>query len=347
MTPALDASVQVRSAPPVLSVRNLHAHLHLGDTVVRAVDGVSFDLPAGATLSIVGESGCGKSMTALAILGLLPQPAGRITEGEVWLDGVGDLARLDQRALRRVRGNAVSMVFQDPMTSLNPVFRVGWQIAEAIRMHETVSREEARRRAIELLELVGIPSPSVRCDAFPHQLSGGMRQRVMIAIALARRPKVMLADEPTTALDVTIQAQVLRLMKRLQQDSGAALLLITHDLGVVAQMAQRVCVMYAGVIVEESAVGDLFADPLHPYTRGLLASMPKPRHGAARQALISIPGTVPPLSRLPAGCRFAGRCAHVFSKCREAEPPLVPVAGDLGPGARKVRCWLHVGSEAA
>lgn len=327
----------------VLNVENLKAHLHIGGAIVRAVDGVSFAVREGETLCIVGESGCGKSMTALAIMGLLPKPAGRIVDGQVALHGVGDLAQLSSRQLREIRGKAVSMVFQEPMTSLNPVFRVGWQIKEAIRVHEKITRLEARERAIRMLELVGIPSPEERYFAYPHQLSGGMRQRVMIAIALACHPKLMLADEPTTALDVTIQAQILRLMNRLKAETGASLLLITHDLGVVARMATRVCVMYAGVIVEEATVKELFASPLHPYTRGLLDSIPKSRAGGERRRLITVPGMVPNLAKLPTGCRFADRCPHVYGHCRKEEPPLArPVVGPLAGSEQKVRCWLHL-----
>ncbi len=334
-------------AGEVLRVAALKAHLDTGGGIVRAVDGVSFSLVKGETLCVVGESGCGKSMAALAILGLLPQPAGRIVAGSIWLAGIGELAALSPAEMRKVRGRAISMVFQEPMTSLNPVFRVGWQIAEAILMHETIPREAAKARAITMLEMVGIPSPAARYSAYPHQLSGGMRQRVMIAIALACRPQVLLADEPTTALDVTIQAQILRLMNRLKSETEAALLLITHDLGVVAQMAQRVCVMYAGVVVEEAPVGEIFANPLHPYTEGLLDSMPTPRAGGERRVLPTIPGTVPNLARLPPGCRFAERCRHVFARCRAVEPPLLPPADGRGRHpAHRVRCWLHLPAEA-
>jgi oligopeptide/dipeptide ABC transporter ATP-binding protein len=327
----------------ILQVENLKAHLHVGNSAVRAVDGVSFSIGKGETLCIVGESGCGKSMTALAIMGLLPKPAGRIVEGRVLLDGVGDLAKLSPQRLREIRGQAVSMVFQEPMTSLNPVFRIGWQIEEAIRVHEKISREDARARAIAMLDLVGIPSPEERYRTYPHQLSGGMRQRVMIAIALACRPKLMLADEPTTALDVTIQAQILRLMNRLKAETGASLLLITHDLGVVARMAKRVCVMYAGVVVEEADVSDLFSRPLHPYTRGLLDSVPTVRGGGNRRRLSTVPGIVPSLAKLPPGCRFADRCPHVYEHCRREEPPLSPPASGTFAGAPgKVRCWLHL-----
>jgi oligopeptide/dipeptide ABC transporter ATP-binding protein len=327
----------------VLHVEDLKAHLHVGGSVVRAVDGVSFSIGKGETLCIVGESGCGKSMTALAIMGLLPKPAGRVVGGRAVLSGVGDLTQLSPKRLREIRGQAVSMVFQEPMTSLNPVFRVGWQIEEAIRVHEAISREDARARAISMLDLVGIPSPEERYRAYPHQLSGGMRQRVMIAIALACRPKLMLADEPTTALDVTIQAQILRLMNRLKAETGASLLLITHDLGVVARMAKRVCVMYAGVVVEEADVVDLFSRPLHPYTRGLLDSVPTARGDGSRRRLSTVPGIVPSLAKLPSGCRFADRCPHVYEHCRREEPPLSPpTAGSFAGGPGKVRCWLHL-----
>jgi len=338
-TPSPSASIS--TGDPVLKVQDLRAYLDTAQGPIRAVDGVSFDLSAGETLCLVGESGCGKSMTALALMGLLPRPAGRIVGGSVALAGEGDLVKLDFPALRRIRGRAMSMVFQEPMTSLNPVFRIGWQIAEAIRVHEAVDRSQARQRAIELLDLVGIASPQTRCDAFPHQLSGGMRQRAMIAMALACRPRVILADEPTTALDVTIQAQILRLLNRLKREVGAALLLITHDLGVVAQMAQRVCVMYAGVIVEQAEVKVLFSRPLHPYTRGLLASMPGGRGAAGtRRRLATIAGIVPALNRLPRGCRFADRCEQVHERCRAEEPPLEALSSGSS-GYHALRCWIR------
>ncbi|MBZ6078264.1 ABC transporter ATP-binding protein [Microvirga puerhi] len=349
-TKALDRLDEPATAQddPVLQVEDLKAHLHFGAGVVRAVDGISFTIRKGETLCIVGESGCGKSMTALAIMGLLPKPAGRIVGGRAVLQGVGDLARLTTKRMREIRGRAVSMVFQEPMTSLNPVFRVGWQIEEAIRVHEKLSRAEARKRAIAMLDLVGIPSPEERYKAYPHQLSGGMRQRVMIAIALACRPKLMLADEPTTALDVTIQAQILRLLNRLKSETGASLLLITHDLGVVARMATRVCVMYAGVIVEHGDVGDIFATPLHPYTQGLLASIPASRGGGERRRLNTIPGIVPSLANLPTGCRFADRCPHAYERCRKEEPPLAePRDSSNGNEAQKVRCWLYLDPQRA
>ena len=326
-------------ADPVLRVEGLRTTLSLKRGAIRAVDDVSFSLGKGETLGIVGESGCGKSMTALSIIGLLPRPIGRIEAGAIQLQGVGDLAKLPERDMKRVRGHHVSMIFQEPMTSLNPVFPIGFQIDEAIRTHQHVDRREVRRRTIEMLELVGIPLPEARYHNYPHQMSGGMRQRVMIAMALACKPKVMLADEPTTALDVTIQAQILKLMNRLKDEVGASILLITHDLGVIAKMAQRVLVMYAGVVVEESDAINLFARPLHPYTIGLLKSIPRGRpEGERRARLHTIKGVVPSLLNLPRGCRFSDRCADVHEPCRIAEPPLAPP--DSG-GDRRVRCWLH------
>ncbi|RVT86528.1 ABC transporter ATP-binding protein [Rhodobacteraceae bacterium CCMM004] len=328
---------------PLLQVRDLRTELRVEGGPIMAVDGVSFTLTAGETLGIVGESGCGKSMTALSIMGLLPRPIGRIASGSVELEGVGDIVKLPERRMMSVRGDDISMVFQEPMTSLNPVFTVGFQLTEAIRAHRSVSNQEARRKAIDMLNLVGIPLPDVRIDNYPHQLSGGMRQRVMIAMALACEPKIMLADEPTTALDVTIQAQILNLMNRLKRETGTSILLITHDLGVIAKMAQRVLVMYAGVVVEEAGVNDLFAGPLHPYTVGLMRSIPRvDRSVARRRKLHTIKGVVPSLGNLPKGCRFSDRCPDVHDRCREAEPPLA-APDDLAPGApaRRVRCWLH------
>jgi oligopeptide/dipeptide ABC transporter ATP-binding protein len=330
------------AGPPLLSVDGLKAHLFTPAGVVRAVDGISFDLAERETLCIVGESGCGKSMTALAIMGLLPEPTGRIVEGRIDLAGTGDLARLPEERMRDIRGNAVSMIFQEPMSSLNPVFEIGYQVAEVILQHRRIDRRAAAAQAVEMLRTVGIPSPERRAHAYPHQLSGGMRQRVMIAIALACRPRLMLADEPTTALDVTIQAQILDLMNRLKEEVGTAIVLITHNMGVVAEMAQRVCVMYAGVMVEEADVEALFETPLHPYTQGLLGSIPRPdRRQARRERLSTIPGSVPSLLAGWTGCRFADRCAHVMEVCRRTEPPLVVPAG--GDPRHKVRCWLHPG----
>lgn len=327
----------------VLEVRGLTTELRVEGGPIRAVDDVSFDLRAGETLGIVGESGCGKSMTALSIMGLLPHPIGRIASGSILLEDAGDLARFSPSQMKAVRGDDVSMIFQEPMTSLNPVFTVGFQICEAIQAHRPVSRAAARAKAVAMLELVGIPLPELRFSSYPHQLSGGMRQRVMIAMALACEPKIMLADEPTTALDVTVQAQILALMNRLKRETGTSIVLITHDLGVIAKMAQRVLVMYAGVVVEEAVVRDLFARPLHPYTVGLLKSMPSAnRRTGPKKRLHTIRGVVPSLNALPRGCRYSDRCPDVHDRCRQAEPPLAAPdnAGDA-LSARKVRCWLY------
>lgn len=342
---AIDRADEVasRAGTTVLDVDDLRVELRLTGGSIMAVDGVTFSMEAGETLGIVGESGCGKSMTALSVMGLLPQPIGHIASGSIMLEDVGDLASLPEAKMRSVRGDDISMVFQEPMTSLNPVFTVGFQLCEAIQTHRPVSREEAKRRAIDMLDLVGIPLPEMRFDNYPHQLSGGMRQRVMIAMALACEPKIMLADEPTTALDVTIQAQILALMNRLKSETGTSILLITHDLGVIAKMAQRVLVMYAGVVVEEALVRDLFARPLHPYTIGLLRSIPSAGKSRGRkQKLETIRGVVPNLNALPVGCRFSDRCPDVHDRCRQAEPPLSE-PDDTTPGSapRKVRCWLH------
>ncbi len=314
---------------PILSVRDLTTELATERGRFAAVDGVSFDLYPGEVLGIVGESGCGKSMTALSILGLVPQPPGRITGGRVLFEG-RDLLRLPERELQRIRGAAISMIFQEPTTSLNPVFTIGDQIAETLRRHERLGRRAARARAVELLAKVGIPAPAERLDAYPHELSGGMRQRVMIAIALACNPKVLLADEPTTALDVTIQAQILDLLERLQAELGMAVVIITHDLGIVAEFAHRVLVMYAGRVIEEGSVEAIFDRPAHPYTRGLLASLPDLEGESER--LVAIPGSVPQLGELGPGCRFAPRCAFAEAACRAADPPLLRV------GDRAVAC---------
>jgi len=304
----------------LLEVRDLQTHFTTDEGTVRAVDGVSFTIEAGKTLGMVGESGCGKSVTALSILRLVPSPPGRIVAGRILYQG-RDLMSLSDREMRAVRGNEIAMIFQEPMTSLNPVFTVGDQIGEAIRLHQKTSRRETRERAIEMLRLVEMPEPARRVDEYPHQLSGGMRQRVMIAMALSCNPKLLIADEPTTALDVTIQAQILDLLAGLQERLGMALLLITHDLGVVAEQADDVIILYAGRIVERAPVGQLFAAPLHPYTRGLLDSLPQ--LGASReQRLRPIPGTVPPLTRLPSGCRFRDRCALAIDDCARIDPPL-------------------------
>ncbi len=310
-------------ARPLLAVEQLQTFFFTRRGVVKAVDGVSFSLAPAETLAIVGESGCGKSVTALSLMRLVPDPPGRIVGGSITLAGRSLLA-LAEDEMRRVRGKDVSMIFQEPMTSLNPVMTIGSQIAEVLLLHEDLSRSAAQAKAIEMLRLVRIPEPAQRASDYPHQLSGGMRQRAMIAMALACNPKVLIADEPTTALDVTIQAQILQLILDLQQRLGTALILITHDLGVVAETAQRVIVMYAGRKVEEATVEELFAHPLHPYTRGLLASIPRLsllrdiQHSRGR--LAEIPGMVPSLAHLPAGCTFAPRCAFATEQCRGAYP---------------------------
>jgi peptide/nickel transport system ATP-binding protein/oligopeptide transport system ATP-binding protein len=303
-------------------VRKLSTHFFTEDGVARAVNEVSFDVPAGKTVALVGESGCGKSVTAYSILGLITPP-GKIVSGEVLFDGV-DISRLDERDLRAIRGNKISMIFQEPTTSLNPVFTVGTQIGESLRLHRGASRAEARAQAIDLLRKVKIPAPESRVDEYPHQLSGGMKQRVMIAMALAGDPRVLIADEPTTALDVTIQAQILDLLRDLQATTGMSILWITHDLGVVAEIADEVVVMYASRVVERAPVGELFERPLHPYTQGLFQSLP--RMGQAGERLAAIPGTVPSPLALPSGCKFHPRCSLAVEACKETEPRLREVS---------------------
>jgi peptide/nickel transport system ATP-binding protein len=327
------AGAPTAEAVPMLQVKGLKTHFFTADGVVRAVDGVDFAISRGQTLGLVGESGCGKSVTSLSIMRLVAPP-GRHVAGQILLDGT-DLLSLDEEDMYHVRGNRVSMIFQEPMTSLNPVFTVGDQIAEAVLVHQKSSKEQAKKRAIEMLGLVGIPQPASRYGAYPHELSGGMRQRVMIAMALACSPELLIADEPTTALDVTIQAQILELMKDLKERSRTGLLLITHDLGVVAEMADEVCVMYAGQVVEQADVLALFKDPKHPYTQGLLSSIPTLATDPGARLNV-IQGTVPNLLRLPPGCRFAGRCPFVMPLCREVDPLL----GTLEDG-RRVRCHLY------
>jgi peptide/nickel transport system ATP-binding protein len=306
----------------LLEIENLQTHFRTPDGVNRAVDGVSFTVEAGETVAIVGESGCGKSVTASSVLRLIPEPPGKI-RGSIRFEGV-DLLKLDERAMRDIRGNQISMVFQEPMTSLNPVLTVGRQIGETLRLHQGLGREAAERRVVEMLRLVGIAEPERRAREYPHQLSGGMRQRVMIAIALACNPKLLIADEPTTALDVTIQAQILDLMSELKQRVGAAIILITHDLGVVAEIAERVLVMYAGRKVEEARVSELFRSPRHPYTQGLLGALPKLGSSLNEKAtrLVEIPGAVPSLKQRIAGCVFASRCALARDVCRHVPPAL-------------------------
>ena len=312
-------------------MRGLVTSFRSGDGVLRAVEDVSFDVPEGATVGIVGESGSGKSVTALSILRLIPHPQGAIERGTIELRG-RDILQLSERAMQDIRGNEISMIFQEPMTSLNPVYTVGAQIIEAIRLHQKKTRRQARIRAIEMLRLVGIPAPETNVDAYPHELSGGMRQRVMIAMALACEPSLLIADEPTTALDVTIQAQILQLIANLREKLGMSIILITHDLGVVAEVASHVVVMYAGRVVERSPVAALFDRPRHPYTRGLLRSLPSfevpPPVDGRRARLPVIEGIVPDLMALPPGCRFADRCPMVLAACREVEPSLEPVLDD-------------------
>jgi len=316
---------------PLLDVRGLRTHFTVDGREVIAVDGVSFAVEAGRTLGIVGESGCGKSVTSLSIMGLVPEPPGRIAGGEILFEGV-DLLKLPEAALRELRGNRISMIFQEPMTSLNPAFTVGDQIVEVLLRHRPLSRAEAKTQAIEMLRQVRIPSPEHRFDEYPHRLSGGMRQRVMIAMALACGPKLLIADEPTTALDVTIQAQILDLMRTLRRETGTAIILITHDLGVIAEVADDVVVMYAGRIVERAPVAALFALPHHPYTIGLLGSIPRLHVEHDRLAVIE--GQVPSPETPIAGCRFHPRCPFAVDRCRREEPPLL----ELGP-AHAAACW--------
>ena len=319
----------------LLTIRNLHTYFFTDEGVAKAVDGVDLELKEGGTLGVVGESGCGKSVTALSVMRLIPDPPGKITQGEILFAGT-NLLNLSEAEMRKIRGRSISMIFQEPMTSLNPVFQIGDQISEVLRLHEGLSRREAWDRSIEMLKLVGIPSPERRVQEYPHQLSGGMRQRAMIAMALACSPKLMIADEPTTALDVTIQAQILELMNRLQREKGMSVILITHNLGVIAETAQKVAVMYAGRIVEYAEVKPIFGNPMHPYTQGLLKSIPRLDEDHARKArLEAIPGLVPSLLELPKGCKFSNRCKYVFEKCGE-EPQLI----EAEPG-HLVRCWLH------
>ncbi len=310
---------------PLLKVRSLSTHFFTEAGVVRAAENVSFGIHPGEILSLVGESGCGKSVTGLSVLRLIPGPPGQIVSGEILFDG-RNLLQLKEKEMERVRGNEISMVFQEPMTSLNPVFTIGDQIMEAILFHQGLNKGEARKRAIEMLERVKIPSPEVRIDAYPHQLSGGMRQRAMIAMALSCQPKLLIADEPTTALDVTIQAQILHLLKEIQKGMGMAVMLITHDLGVVSEIADRVAVMYAGRMVEVLPIELLFGQMRHPYTRGLLNSIPQLQE--KRRRLNAIPGQVPNPMDLPVGCKFHPRCHLMIEECKREEPPLFQVNGN-------------------
>ena len=308
----------------LLEIRNLRTYFYIRGHVAKAVDDVDLTIASGQTLGLVGESGCGKSVTAHSIIGLIPDPPGKIVGGRVLFEGT-NLLELPEAKMRKIRGNQISMIFQEPMTSLNPVYSVGDQVAEVIRLHQSLSRSEIRNRVIEIFRLVGIPAAEKRIKDYPHQMSGGMRQRVMIAMALACNPKLMIADEPTTALDVTIQAQILDLMNKLKQETGAAILFITHDLGVIAEMAQHVVVMYAGKVMEYAEVKMLFAESKHPYTVGLLQSIPVLGRGHPDQRLNAIAGVVPSLLNLPQGCLFSDRCQDVFPDCRTIEPQMYPV----------------------
>jgi oligopeptide/dipeptide ABC transporter ATP-binding protein len=330
----------INSNKPLLEVKGLKTYFYTEDGVVRAVDGVSFEVYPGEVLGLVGESGCGKSVTSLSIMRLISKP-GRIDEGEILLDGE-NLLKLPEDEMIKVRGNRISMIFQQPQTALNPVFKVGDQLAEVLDVHQDLGRDAGWKRAVALLKMVGVPDPERRAEAYPHELSGGMAQRVMIAMALACVPELLIADEPTTALDVTIQAQILDLMRDLRREMGTSVILITHDLGVVAEMAERVAVMYAGEIVEQTDVNTLFDQPLHPYTQGLIGSIPV--LGEIKERLDVIPGSVPNLVNLPPGCRFAPRCQARFKYgctiCAEVKPELEEVK----PG-HYVRCWLYQNAE--
>jgi oligopeptide transport system ATP-binding protein len=318
---------------PLLEIKNLKTRFFTQDGVVKAVNDVSYSMDRGEILGVVGESGCGKSVHALSMMQLIPDPPGKITKGEIWLDG-RDLLKLDENEMRKVRGKEIAMIFQDPMTSLNPVYKVGFQIEEALLLHNDMTREEATERAVELLDLVGISDAQNRVNNYPHQFSGGMRQRAMIAMGLSCEPKLLIADEPTTALDVTIQAQIIDLIKKLQKELGMAIMWITHDLGVVAELAQRINVMYAGSIIETGKVRSIYKQTKHPYTIGLLGSLPR-IYDAPGTELASISGLPPDLLELPQGCPFAARCGYRIEKCTQEKPPLETVNGE----DHSVACW--------
>jgi oligopeptide transport system ATP-binding protein len=319
----------------LLQVKDLRTHFFTDEGVVRAVDGISYDVEEGETMGLVGESGCGKSVSALSILRLIPSPPGKIVGGEVWFDGQ-DLLKVDEEEIRHVRGNRIAMIFQEPMTSLNPVLTIGRQITEALELHLKMNRNAANRRAVELLEMVGIPEAHTRLNDYPHQFSGGMRQRVMIAMALSCNPKLLLADEPTTALDVTIQAQILEILARLSREFRTAVIIITHNLGVVARYADRVNVMYAGKIVESGTAREIYGRPRHPYTLGLLRSVPR-LDEARRDKLVPIEGLPPDLANIPPGCSFYPRCSYRIDRCRQEEPPLM-----LVDEKHYSACWVDV-----
>ena len=326
---------------PLLEVRGLGVEFQTRGGIARVLEDVGFTVGRGETLGLVGESGCGKSMTALAMMRLIPSPPGRITSGSVMLGG-RDLLAVSEPEMRQFRGNRISMIFQEPMTSLNPAYTVGDQIGETVRLHQGLKRKEATQRAVEMLEAVGIPAAKTRVHEYPHQFSGGMRQRVMIAMALACKPDVLIADEPTTALDVTVQAQIFDLISELRERTGTAVVLITHDMGAIAEMADRVAVMYAGRIVEEASAADLLGQPLHPYTQGLIACAPGRRKTGFGEPLLEIPGTVPSLLERRGGCAFADRCSQVQERCRHS----LPQEARLDGGRRRVLCWLHAEGEA-
>jgi oligopeptide transport system ATP-binding protein len=326
---------QRRNGMALLEVKGLKTRFFTEDGVVHAVNGISYELEEGEALGIVGESGCGKTVSVLSVMRLIPEPPGKIVGGEVLFEG-RDIMKMDMEEVRRVRGNKIAMVFQDPMTSLNPVLTVGRQIDEALELHMGMDKRQARKRTIELLEMVGIPEAAERADDYPHQFSGGMRQRVMIAMALSCNPRILIADEPTTALDVTIQAQIVDLVKRLRDEIGMAIIWITHDLGVVAGLAERIIVMYAGYIIERASVKDVYGDPRHPYTIGLLGSVPR-LDEARKRRLFSMRGLPPDLIDLPPGCPFAPRCDYVIDRCWEEMPPLEPV--NLN---HEIACWVDV-----
>ena len=326
--------------PQILEIKELKTYFHMHDHVIRAVDGVGLKLDQGETLGIVGESGCGKSVMSLSVMQLVPMPPGKIESGEVFLQGE-DLLKASDERMRQIRGNSIAMIFQEPMTSLSPLYTIGYQISEPLKLHRGMEKQEALDECARLLELVGIPDPKERVNEYPFQLSGGLRQRAMIAMALACEPEVLIADEPTTALDVTIQAQILRLMRDLKERTNTAIMFITHDLAVIASFADRVMVMYAGVQVEMASVRPLFKNPLHPYTDGLLGSIPKVgQHktmaDGTRDSLTVIKGTLPDPKNFPSGCRFAPRCPKVMDKCREKEPRMLDVEDN-----HRVRCYLY------
>ena len=320
---------------PIIEIKKLKTYFNTDEGIAHAVDDVSFSVYPGETLGIVGESGCGKSVTSLSIMKLIPQPPGYFAGGEILYKG-RNILDIPETDMREIRGNKISMIFQEPMTSLNPVFTVGHQIEEAIIVHQGLNAVDARQKAIEMLKLVSIPSPEQRVDDYPHQLSGGMRQRIMIAMALSCNPEVLIADEPTTALDVTIQAQILELIENLQKELNLAVIMITHDLGVVAEVCDRVVVMYAGQIVEKGSVRDIFKNPQHPYTKGLLASIPKMGKDESSQSLYNIKGMVPSATEFPQGCHFNPRCDLVTDKCKAENPSLELINLDT---AHEVRCW--------